>query len=285
VLGGQFVAMAALLFLGSLMLRRARGWTLILPAAAVILIAGLWVSRLQAVPIVGAEIQEAFLEQLREDLEAFLVREVKEPLGLRNGRRQTAHVAEFAADPFHKLLIGGTLHRRPRERSHAKRPDRNVKAGMREGEWLVRGGRHDANAPKATIRPSTCGSNSGEALQLSSSETETRSVGEQSRVFRLIRFYKAFKHARQFGFTLLNAYLAARVNSLWRRSICFRFSRKQEMEPFRSNVVYFFTRAVLMLVGALLLWAAPTSVIGLVVMFVGLVCAVSGLALEKTRQF
>jgi hypothetical protein len=33
-------------------------------------------------------------------------------------------------------------------------------------------------------------------------------------VFGLIRFYKAFKHARQFGFTLLNAYLAARVNSL-----------------------------------------------------------------------
>jgi hypothetical protein len=57
------------------------------------------------------------------------------------------------------------------------------------------------------------------------------------------------------------------------------------MEPFRSNVVYFFTRAVLMLVGALLLWAAPTSVIGLVVMLVGLVCAVSGVALEKTRQF
>ena len=57
------------------------------------------------------------------------------------------------------------------------------------------------------------------------------------------------------------------------------------MEPFQSNVVYFVTRAVLMLVGALLLWAAPTSVIGLVVMLVGLVCAVSGLALEKTRQF
>jgi hypothetical protein len=36
-----------------------------------------------------------------------------------------------------------------------------------------------------------------EALQLSSSETETRS-----------------KRARQFGFTLVNAYLAARVNSL-----------------------------------------------------------------------
>jgi hypothetical protein len=115
------------------------------------------VPRLQPVPIIGAEIQEAFLEQLREDFEAFLVREVKEPPGLRNGRRQTAHVAEFAADPFHKLLIGGTLRRRPRERSDAKRPDRNVKTGMREGDWLVRGGRHDANAPKGTIRPSARG--------------------------------------------------------------------------------------------------------------------------------
>ena len=57
------------------------------------------------------------------------------------------------------------------------------------------------------------------------------------------------------------------------------------MEPLQANVVYFVTRAVLMVVGALLLWAAPTSVIGLVVMLVGLVCAVSGLALEKTRQF
>ena len=92
-------------------------------------------------------------EALRQDLEAFLVREVKEPPGLRNGRRQTAHVAEFAADPFHKLLIGGTLRRRPRERSHAKRPDRNVKAGMREGKWLVRGGRHDANAPEGNDTP------------------------------------------------------------------------------------------------------------------------------------
>jgi hypothetical protein len=30
---------------------------------------------------------------------------------------------------------------------------------------------------------------------------------------RLIRFYKAFRRARQFGFTLFDAYLAARSNS------------------------------------------------------------------------
>ncbi len=40
------------------------------------------------------------------------------------------------------------------------------------------------------------------------------SVEGQSRVLTLIRSYQAFKHAREFGFTLLNAYLAARVNSL-----------------------------------------------------------------------
>jgi len=33
------------------------------------------------------------------------------------------------------------------------------------------------------------------------------------KVFRLVRFYKAFKRARQFGFTLFDAYLAARANS------------------------------------------------------------------------
>jgi hypothetical protein len=32
-------------------------------------------------------------------------------------------------------------------------------------------------------------------------------------VFRLVRFYKAFKRARHFGFTLIDAYFAARANS------------------------------------------------------------------------
>ncbi len=57
------------------------------------------------------------------------------------------------------------------------------------------------------------------------------------------------------------------------------------MEPLRSNSLHFFIRAVLMLVGALMLWAAPASVIGILVMLIGLVCAVGGLTLEKTRQF
>jgi len=32
-------------------------------------------------------------------------------------------------------------------------------------------------------------------------------------VRRLVRFYKAFRRARQFGFTLFDAFLAARANS------------------------------------------------------------------------
>jgi hypothetical protein len=57
------------------------------------------------------------------------------------------------------------------------------------------------------------------------------------------------------------------------------------METIRTNPLHFFIRAVLMLVGALMLWAAPATVIGLLVMLIGLVCAVGGLTLEKTRQF
>ena len=40
-----------------------------------------------------------------------------------------------------------------------------------------------------------------------------------------------------------------------------------------------------MLAGALLLWAAPVSIGGLLLMLVGLVCAVSAFTLEKTQQF
>ena len=32
-------------------------------------------------------------------------------------------------------------------------------------------------------------------------------------MFKLYRFYKAFKRARRFGFTLFDAFLAARANS------------------------------------------------------------------------
>ena len=57
------------------------------------------------------------------------------------------------------------------------------------------------------------------------------------------------------------------------------------METLRTNSVHFLIRGVVMLVGALMLWAAPASVIGILVMLIGLVCAVGGLTLEKTRQF
>ena len=48
---------------------------------------------------------------------------------------------------------------------------------------------------------------------------------------------------------------------------------------------HFLIRAVLMLAGAVLLWAAPVSIAGILLMLVGLVCAVSAFTLEKTQQF
>ena len=48
---------------------------------------------------------------------------------------------------------------------------------------------------------------------------------------------------------------------------------------------HFLVRAILIGMGALLLWAAPVSVAGIGLMFIGLVCAVGALALEKIEQF
>ena len=44
-------------------------------------------------------------------------------------------------------------------------------------------------------------------------------------------------------------------------------------------------REGLSLLAQQLLWAAPVSVAGLALMFVGLVCAVGAFTLEKTQQF
>lgn len=57
------------------------------------------------------------------------------------------------------------------------------------------------------------------------------------------------------------------------------------MPSVSSNVLHILIRVLLMCSGALLLWAAPVSLAGLALMFVGLVCAVSALSLEKTQQF
>jgi len=48
-------------------------------------------------------------------------------------------------------------------------------------------------------------------LQLSIGSAED--TNRRSTVLRVVRFYKAFRRARQFGFTLFDAYLAARANS------------------------------------------------------------------------
>jgi hypothetical protein len=57
------------------------------------------------------------------------------------------------------------------------------------------------------------------------------------------------------------------------------------MTSLRPGVLLFLIRVLLILAGALLLWAAPVSIAGLALMFVGLVCAVGALTLEKTQQF
>ena len=52
------------------------------------------------------------------------------------------------------------------------------------------------------------------------------------------------------------------------------------MDAIRANAFPFVIRALLLMVGALLLWVAPASVAGLLVMLIGLVCAVTGLTLH-----
>ena len=49
------------------------------------------------------------------------------------------------------------------------------------------------------------------------------------------------------------------------------------MDVIRSHGLHLAARAALTMLGALLLWLAPLSVAGLVVMLIGLICAVSGL--------
>jgi hypothetical protein len=49
------------------------------------------------------------------------------------------------------------------------------------------------------------------------------------------------------------------------------------MDAIRLHGLHFAARAVLIVVGAVLLWSAPASVVGLVVMLFGLICVVSGL--------
>ena len=57
------------------------------------------------------------------------------------------------------------------------------------------------------------------------------------------------------------------------------------MTALQPDAFHFLIRAILMLAGALLLWAAPVSIAGIALMLVGLVCAVSAFTLEKTQQF
>jgi hypothetical protein len=49
------------------------------------------------------------------------------------------------------------------------------------------------------------------------------------------------------------------------------------MEAIRPHAFHFAARAVLTVLGAALLWWSPASILGLVAMLIGLICAISGL--------
>jgi hypothetical protein len=63
-------------------------------------------------------------------------------------------------------------------------------------------------------------------------------------------------------------YLAGRLHCV---------AREHDMDAIRSHGLHLAARAVLTMLGALLLWLAPASVAGLVVMLIGLIWAASGL--------
>ena len=56
------------------------------------------------------------------------------------------------------------------------------------------------------------------------------------------------------------------------------------MEAIRPHALHFAARAVLTLLGIALLWWAPASILGLVIMLIGLICAVSGIAASDMFQ-
>src|SRR2546423_7153405 len=101
-------------------------------------------SRLQPVPIVRAEVEESLLQQLCEDSQTLVVGQAEESPRLCDGRRQPAHVAEFATHTLHEFLIGGVVGRRGGGRRDSKRAEGGGGGSVRGREWLLRGGRAGA---------------------------------------------------------------------------------------------------------------------------------------------
>ena len=54
-------------------------------------------------------------------------------------------------------------------------------------------------------------------------------------------------------------------------------AREHDLDTIRAHAFHLAVRAVLTILGGLLLWSAPLSVAGLLLMLIGLICAVSGL--------
>jgi uncharacterized membrane protein HdeD (DUF308 family) len=57
------------------------------------------------------------------------------------------------------------------------------------------------------------------------------------------------------------------------------------MEAVHTHPRHLALRAAVTVAGAVMLFTAPASALGLFVMLVGLICAVGGLTLEKAREF
>jgi hypothetical protein len=57
------------------------------------------------------------------------------------------------------------------------------------------------------------------------------------------------------------------------------------MEAVHTHSRHLALRAGVTAAGALMLFTAPASVLGILVMLIGLICAVGGLTVEKTREF
>ena len=57
------------------------------------------------------------------------------------------------------------------------------------------------------------------------------------------------------------------------------------MRAIHSHPRHLWLRGAITLAGVLMLFTAPASALGIVVMLIGLVCAVGGLTLEKASEF
>ena len=250
----------------------------------------------QAISIISAEIEKSFLEQLRENFKALFSGQMEQASRLRDGRRQAAHVAEFAAHALDQFLVRRFIGRLPRQRRDAKRPDGNVKASVRKGEWLACGCRHAAGPQRTASRYAGRRAGSIAQLQLSNESADTQDQKETARVKAgsvlsriqaraAIRFHAVRRLPRRPRQLRLACLAEAPQREGGFGVPLALLSPGSRMTSVPSDPFHILVRALLMCTGASLLRAAPDSIACLVLMLVGLVCAVGALTFEKTQQF